>query len=99
MKRKNKKIASLDKKDKRNKKGRAEWDSFETHSFIKTPEGVKKRNKNRQMMEAQGQMNVSVALCARMFLFLFFPHLCVVSSFSVSEHLQTTFFYLSYSFY
>ena len=44
------------------------------------------------MMEAQGQMNVSVALCARMFLFLFFPHLCVVSSFSVSDHLQTTFF-------
>ena len=43
MKRKNKKIASLDKKDKRNKKGRAEWDSFETHSFIKTPEGVEKK--------------------------------------------------------
>ena len=38
-----KKIASLDKKDKRKKKGRAEWDSFETHSFIKTPEGVEKK--------------------------------------------------------
>ncbi len=35
----------------------------------------------------------------RMFLFLFFPHLCVLSSFSVSDYWLVKSFYPFYSFY
>ena len=64
-KRKNKKIASLDKKNKRNKK----FCQLENADALeKMPRHGKKRHKNRQMV-AQGQM-VLIA-DARMFLYFF----------------------------
>ena len=68
-KRKKKKIASLDKKNKRNKK----FCQLENADALeKMPRHGKKRHKNRQMMVAQNALMVAlITTDARMFLYFF----------------------------